>query len=76
MTTFVRLRYRPSHERPPVSIWAVKLSPASYRQVDAEGEWGTNGRTTLVVVSPSDVVWEKPARIDPHYGTLETVETV
>ena len=32
-----------------------------------------SGRVTAIVVDPTDVVWEKPARMNLTYGTLETV---
>ena len=73
MTTYVRLRYHAAGRPTPVSCWAVKLGPRSYREVDREGDWGNDGTTTLVVVDPTDVVWEKPARMNLTYGTLETV---
>jgi hypothetical protein len=72
VNNYVRLRFREASGRT-VSCWAIKLGPVSYRRVNNEGDWGVDGSTTLIVVTPADVVSEKPADVSRRYGTMEVL---
>jgi len=55
-------------------IWAEKNSSGSgkyliYQEIKKDGSQFSPSRITIAL--PGDVIWEKPARMNFHYGHLE-----
>ncbi len=69
---YIRLRFKSINGNK--VIWAVKMfhrgSFIYYRKIDKLGDM-TN---ELIVLSPKDIIYEKPAKMNTHYGELELEE--
>ena len=77
---YVRLRFLQANGRAR-TVWAVKLGENRYLVADKYGETETDMGTTkeglsierkeLLLTSPGDIVFERPARMNLKYAELE-----
>ncbi len=82
---YVKLRFYPAGSARARTVWAVKMGGSAGRMkyfvCDVEGDtekhagYDADGaeivRKELIVASPKDVVFEKPAHMNLKYGELE-----
>ena len=67
---YVKLTFRPA-EGKKKTVWAIKQRTGCYRQVNKEGEDFADGILRLILLAPADIVSEKIALMNNHYGELE-----
>ena len=78
--TYVRLHFRQANGRTR-TVWAVKAGENKYFVCNKEGETETDAgkspegipieRKELIIASPVDILYEKPARMSLKYAELE-----
>lgn len=75
MTDYVRVKFNNTIKAP---VWAVKRATEGetviYTRCTKEGETCPDSTISVIIASPGDVAWEKPARLNLHYGELECQE--
>ena len=75
MKNYVRLKFI-SQDHEERIVWAEKLqSDGQYSIYSKRNKYGeTSFMRELIVLHPDDIVYEKPAQMNNHYGELELVK--
>lgn len=72
MANFVRLKFI-SQDNENRIVWAEKLqSDGKYQIYSKRNKYGeVSFQRELIILHPDDIVYEKPAQMNNHYGELE-----